>query len=473
VSLERKALSSPFLREEQLRFRLLWIAIFAILLLFASVAYPPNTLSLRSINQVLLAATVWNLIVFFTPLARKLRGAFDPIALLMDIVFITWIVRVTGGFQSDLGPLYFVELILVALFSERLSLLIGFMSSVVALCSSLLSFHAEGAIAAQSQSFLIRLNRWRPEDLPALGLRTVELMAVYLIGYVGRGLIQRAPKKEIDGPAADRSLPASAPASSVVESPRAESKPISSREELLSIISHELRSPLTILRAYTDLLRDPDRKNGTEEIVTKIDEEVTQLSEMVENLDAIVDERTASPPQMLKVFDLTPWFRSLVDKHQALTSHHEFVVRCAPDEIPVRGDQIKLTRAFNNLLGNALKYSPDGGRIEIDVDVLQRRALNFFPTLPKTADPSQPFVVVRIADRGMGMSAQALASAFEKFQRFDTERTGDIPGSGLGLYLTRKIIEQHQGAIHLESIEGRGTTVAVALPLYIKGDVRA
>lgn len=390
------------LREEQLKFRLLWIGIFCVTLLFASVIYPQNTLSLRSLNRVLLVAIVWNLIVFFTPLAKKLRGAFDVVAIVVDLLLITWTVRVTGGFQSEFGLLYFVELVLAAVFTERLQLLLAFFFSAAGLCSSLLSFHAEGAASGESGSFLIRVSRWRPEDLSALGVRAVTLVAVYLIGYVGRSFFEhREVKAGAQGPGGPAPvIPPSSKTAPVLESTGTELKQTAPVGEHLSIISHELRSPLTILRAYTDLLMDPNRQNEAGEIITKIDEEVTQLSEMITNLDAIVDERAAPSPEAMRNLDLGVLLRSLLEKQKSLSVRHEFVFRCVQSEIPVRGDKIKLSRAFSNLLGNAVKYSPEGGRIEVTADIQDRRQIGFLSRPALSDSSAERFAVVRVTEIG-------------------------------------------------------------------------
>lgn len=467
-------MTTPPLSGEQLKFRLLWIGIFIIILLFASVTYPLNTLPLRSINKVLLVAALWNLLVFFTPLATVLKGGFDIVAILADVFLISWTVKLTGGFQSEFGLLYFVELILTASFCERLQLLLGFIFTELGLCSLLLTLQGHEGTVSSSNAVFLRLGFWRAEDPTALAIRSAGLVAIYLIGYVAQGLKQRGLPPE---PGATRPIPPRASSLSVkpipvIESPRVESKKVPPVGETLSIISHELRSPLTILRAYTDLLKDPHRVNTSEDIVSKIDEEVTELSEMISNLDAIVDERSSPATESLKVLNLASLLKSLVDKHKSLSVRHNFLFQSRHGEVMVRGDKTKLTRAFNNLINNSLKYSPEGGYIEVGIDIQERRHLEFFSSPPRTHIPSQLFAVIRIIDSGIGMSAKAISSAFEKFSRPDVERTRDIAGTGLGLYLTRKIMEQHQGAIHLESVEGRGTTVTVALPLFTGGAMR-
>ena len=448
---------------------MLWIGIFIIMVLLASVTYPPNTLPLRSINRVLLMAALWHLLVFFTPLSQLLRGGFDVAAILVDVVFISWVVRITGGFQSEFGLLYFVELILAAVFSERLQLLLGFIFIELGVCSPLLSFQGQGPSASGSGSVLIRLGFWKAEDLSGLGVRTAALVAVYLIGFVGKTMKERGfaqGSRLVIAPPGKGSSP-SPMTVPMVESPRKNSKGVSAVGEHLSIISHELRSPLTILRAYTDLLKDPHRGTSTEDIVSKIDEEVTELSEMISNLDAIVDERTAPETEALKTVDLVTLLKSQVDRHKSLSALHNFLFQSRRAEVEVYGDRNKLARAFSNLISNSVKYSPEGGYIEVGIDIQERRHLDFFATPPRSTNPSQLFAVVRVIDTGIGMSLKSISSAFEKFTRAESGRTRGIAGTGLGLYLSRKIIEQHQGAIHLESVEGRGTTVTVALPLSI------
>ncbi|MDD5542058.1 MAG: HAMP domain-containing sensor histidine kinase [Acidobacteriia bacterium] len=453
------------LREEQWKFRSLWFGIFVILLLFATVAYPPNTLPVRSMNIVLLAAAVWHLAIFFTPLAKKLGSTYDVVAIFVDIVFITWIVRLTGGFQSELVVLYFVELLLAAFFSERVQLLVTLVFSALGLCSSILTLHPPQNVQNSTGGVTVDLGHWKPEDLSALGVRTGGLISVYLIGYVGQWLRGRKPEEKTIPVTQTQATPEPLAEKPVVLKGREEP----SDSESLSIISHELRSPLTILRAYTDLLMDPNRQESTGEIVSKIDEEVGELSGMVENLGAILDERKFSSTTAFEPLNLASLMQSLVEKHRSLSDQHQFVFECARREIPIHGDRPKLVRAFSNILGNAIKYSPSGGGIRVHVDLRPGEALEFFSASSTSVLPSHPFAVVKISDSGIGMSPRAISLAFEKFKRLDPERTQGIPGSGLGLYLARKIIEQHQGIIHLDSLEGRGTTVTVALPTRLEG----
>jgi signal transduction histidine kinase len=128
------------------------------------------------------------------------------------------------------------------------------------------------------------------------------------------------------------------------------------------------------------------------------------------------------------------------------TQVHEIVVRFPPDFPSVVGDLIRLEQVLNNLVSNAIKYSPNGGTIEI------------------SGRGSPDEVIVTVSDTGVGISYEELPHVFERFFRGARERHQGTPGAGLGLYLSKAIVEAHGGRIWAESEPGEGTTFSFAIP---------
>ena len=216
--------------------------------------------------------------------------------------------------------------------------------------------------------------------------------------------------------------------------------------ELVSTISHELRTPLTGIKGYaTTLLReDASWEPATwKEMVEIIDQESNTMSNLIEDLmsssmiEAGFLRIRRQPVLMSRVV------KKVVEDVSAKTQSHRFFVDL-PDKFPVlEGDPDRLRQALFNLLDNAIKYSPKGGLIVIRGQL------------------SEPEVLISVADQGIGIAPEDLNRLFERFYRVKS----DLAGTGLGLPVTREIIEKHGGRIWAKSIPGRGSTFFFTLPL--------
>lgn len=219
------------------------------------------------------------------------------------------------------------------------------------------------------------------------------------------------------------------------------------KDQFLSIVSHELRTPLTTIKGYSQMLRrkmsdDPDARRFAD----NIDIQTTRLGRLVDDL---LDVTRFSRGQ----FDLTPQRMDLrallpevVSRFEVIAPQHKFQLRV--DEEPMIGDwdPDRLEQVLNNLIGNAIKYSPRGGTITISAVHRERE------------------VVVSISDHGIGIAPEYLGNIFERFYRGSAEGQ-DIKGLGLGLYVTRRIVEAHGGRIEVRSQLGEGSEFFFTLPL--------
>ena len=223
------------------------------------------------------------------------------------------------------------------------------------------------------------------------------------------------------------------------------------KNTFVSIISHELKTPVTIIRGYAETLSRPEAewdKETLREGLAVIVEEAEHLNQLIDDLlDASRLQAGALSLQMEEVA-LDQLAERVVQRFRTQTDKHDIATRFPPDFPTVRGDPRRLEQVLNNLVSNAIKYSPDGGRIRIRGRVR----------------PDE--VVVTVTDEGIGIPAPEQSRIFEPFYRVDDPTGRRAEGVGLGLYLAKAIVEAHGGRIWVESEPGKGSAFSFTLPRH-------
>lgn len=221
------------------------------------------------------------------------------------------------------------------------------------------------------------------------------------------------------------------------------------RDEVVSTLSHDLRSPLTTIKGYAQLLsRQLGGSNArASEGLARIDSSCARMEAL---FDEVVDTARLQSGRPLDLrrhrYDLAAQVRQAVEDRQRTVSTHTFHASATPAEIMGWWDEVRLGRVLDNLLSNAIKYSPDGGTVTVNVT------------------QTDGHVALRVADQGVGIPAAELARITERFYRASNV-TGRFNGTGIGLAGVRQIVEQHDGRLTIGSTEGQGTTVTVTLPV--------
>lgn len=226
------------------------------------------------------------------------------------------------------------------------------------------------------------------------------------------------------------------------------------KDEFLHILAHELRGPMTALTGYAELLKqrwdrlDDDRR---QEFLDAVERGTQRMAKLVRDVQDVsqADRRQLSVRH--HTFDLVPIVERTAIEDVSRSSKHRLELEVPDAPVVVDADPDRLTQVLTNLVSNAVKYSPDGGRVRVAVA------------------PDGRFVRVEVTDDGYGIPRHLRAHLFQKFSRLPTPER--VEGTGLGLYLSRMLVEAMGGTIGVESEEGRGSTFRFTVPLVERADV--
>jgi signal transduction histidine kinase len=221
------------------------------------------------------------------------------------------------------------------------------------------------------------------------------------------------------------------------------------KDDFISIASHELRTPVTSMKAYTQLLqRHPlitsDKKASY--MLEKMDLQMNRLTELVASFMNVYKMRTGKLRLKKEHFQLEELIAEVVGNFQyTITTHN--VQRTDDVKAQVFADKARINQVLVNIISNAIKYSPDSDKVKVALK----------------AEPDA--VTVAIKDFGMGIPKEEQHKIYERFLRAKGKKEGDIPGLGLGLFISAEIVKQHGGDLWVKSIEDKGSTFYFTLPI--------
>jgi signal transduction histidine kinase len=220
------------------------------------------------------------------------------------------------------------------------------------------------------------------------------------------------------------------------------------KSEFVSIVSHEFRTPLTGIQGFSEMMRDEDLTlDEMREYAGDINKDAQRLNRMINemlDLDRMESGRMTMHPERI---DLNAVVDDVAGRVRPNAPNHTLTLDLQKDLPQINADRDRLTQVVSNLVNNAVKYSPTGGRI----------------TVTTRAENGELRLDVR--DEGLGIPPDAIETIFERYSRVDSLATKDIPGTGLGLPIVRQIVQLHGGKVWAESELGRGSVFHVVLPL--------
>jgi PAS domain S-box-containing protein len=230
------------------------------------------------------------------------------------------------------------------------------------------------------------------------------------------------------------------------------------KDEFIALVSHELRTPLTSIRGYTELLLDGEAGDLTDDqrrFLGVVERNSHRLLHLVGDLLFLAQVEAGKLVLDVGAVDLGAVASESVETARPQAEAKEITLTLATGPVPlVAGDRARIAQLLDNLVSNALKFTPEQGRVDVRVRALDNQA------------------ILEVRDSGMGIPADEQEFLFERFFRTTTATEQAIQGTGLGLAISKAIVEAHSGRITVASEQGAGTTFRVALPLRNEAKVR-
>lgn len=217
------------------------------------------------------------------------------------------------------------------------------------------------------------------------------------------------------------------------------------RNRLSSDIAHEIRTPLTTLKGNIEAMIDGVWEIS-EERLYRCYEEVSRITRLIGEIDRINELESQESQLQKTTFDLTELAQQIVDNFQPMLVENKLNCSVSGNRVFISADRDKIHQVLTNLLANAIKFTPSGGRI--DLYVSQSKGTTSF----------------RIIDNGQGIPPEEVGQIFERFYMAEPSRNSKLGGQGIGLSIVKGIVNAHQGTISVDSIYGKGTTFTINLP---------
>ena len=223
-----------------------------------------------------------------------------------------------------------------------------------------------------------------------------------------------------------------------------------SRDEFVSNVSHELKTPITSIRVLADSLMSMEEVPVElyQEFMADISDEIDRESKIIDDLLSLVKMDKAVEELNMVRLDINGLVQQILKRLRPIARKRNVELTFESiREVTADVDEVKLSLAVNNLVENAIKYNVEDGWVRVTLDADHR------------------FFYIKVADSGIGIPEEFQSHVFERFYRVDKARSRETGGTGLGLAITRKVVLMHHGAIRVASREGEGSVFTVRIPL--------
>ncbi|TCD28706.1 PAS domain-containing sensor histidine kinase [Pedobacter psychrodurus] len=220
------------------------------------------------------------------------------------------------------------------------------------------------------------------------------------------------------------------------------------KNDLICMISHELKTPVTIIKGCTQALMHKFNKNGNLEAVSflcKMNNQVNKLSHLIGDLLDASEVTAGQLKYNMDTFELNELIEEISDEFKQTSDSHTILLNLG-EKVRIFGDRIRIGQVITNLLSNAIKYSPKASRVTLRTLVNGKKAS------------------ISVEDTGIGISIQSQKNIFDKFYRANGVVNGKYSGLGLGLYIVSQIVKEHRGGISVSSREQEGSVFTIDLP---------
>ncbi len=221
------------------------------------------------------------------------------------------------------------------------------------------------------------------------------------------------------------------------------------RDEFISIASHELKTPLTSLKVYVQVINKQLQKKDLlieNNYLQRMDTQIDKLSKLIEDLLNISRIRVGKMMFEYKNFSLADLTKEIIEMIQPTLEKHKLSFNIVSDSI-VNGDKDRIGQIIINLITNAIKYSPNADKVKVTVAALEKNKC-----------------IVSVEDFGIGIDKKHISKIFNRFYQIKDKEARGIPGLGIGLYLSHEIAQRHDGEIRIQSKKGKGSIFSLILP---------
>lgn len=226
------------------------------------------------------------------------------------------------------------------------------------------------------------------------------------------------------------------------------------QDEFIATVSHELRTPLTSIRGFSQTLLaswDKIDDENKKKFIKIIEDQSNRLIHLVENVLSV--SKMNAGCEVLKKVDVNDVIKRIIPMFTEQYKTRKFVQKLNSSLPPARLDEDKFQQILTNLIDNAAKYSTDGKTVTISTELVEN------------------FVEIKITDEGVGIKKEDFDKVFKKFSRLENHLTSTTQGNGLGLYITKQLVENMGGQISFTSEINKGTTFRVLMPVYNQEEV--
>lgn len=228
------------------------------------------------------------------------------------------------------------------------------------------------------------------------------------------------------------------------------------RFQFLSVLSHELKSPLNAVEGYLQMMDDRqvgDDIGDYDKMIKRSMERIKGMRNLIMDLLDLTKLESGKKQKELKKLEVADYAKLAVDTMEPYAIQRNVKVYMDVDgKIEMTADPEEMEIIFNNLISNAVKYNRDEGKVNILIREQNGK------------------VIIKVEDTGIGMSEKECSRIFQDFVRIKNTKTREITGSGLGLSITKKLVEEYKGEIKVDSIPDTGTTFTITLPVHISGN---
>jgi signal transduction histidine kinase len=224
---------------------------------------------------------------------------------------------------------------------------------------------------------------------------------------------------------------------------------ITMRDDFISVASHELKTPVTSVKMFTQVLKKHSEQIGDLKAVShlsKMDKQINKLTELIYDLLNISKIQAGRMEFRKQLFDFDAQIKEIVEVLQQSSEKHKLVIQ-GETKKKIYGDEERIGQVINNLISNAVKYSPKANKVIIQLS------------------SNKDCVTLSVTDFGIGMAKQHLDKIFERFYRVYDTTDKTFPGLGIGLYISSEIIKRHGGKFWVESNPGEGSTFSFSVPI--------